>query len=228
MSKNGKLNLNLDDLFIEELQSMKNEINEIDNLYKETKEHYDRVKSSKSSGVLQFVQQQTGNLINIKTNKFHMLKEVANIKKMVAELSVKEFNANVKVETTDNQDNNAIVKNLFSLLLNERRDDIIEKTNIEENQSVEEIDIDSLLEERLNEVEREMEEVSNTNNSNDEEHRNFKYVVDSEKNIYVVDNDYNIIEGKDIPDFVIEFKDTEEGLKAFNQFGEEIEIIEVE
>jgi len=62
---------------------------EIDELYIETKSFFDKVMHSKTKGSLTFIKDQTSNLITLKTSKLALIKELTNIKKTSLELDHK-------------------------------------------------------------------------------------------------------------------------------------------
>ena len=78
------------DYFEENKKDIFTAIEELDELYDETKEHFDAVKRARSNGSLAFIHLQTSNLVSIKNSKFSVLKELINIKKIEAELTLKE------------------------------------------------------------------------------------------------------------------------------------------
>lgn len=223
----NKIDLNIDGIFSEELALMQKELNEIDDLYKETKDHFDKVRNGRSPGTLIFIQQQTGNLITMKNNKFNMVKEIMVSKKNITELRIKEFNINNKDSEDSNENVNGIAKELYTMLINNNIDDL-KKNSLETDPTMahySDTDIDKLLEERLSEIDTNIPDTDHIDKDND---KKLKYVVDMEKNIYVVDDEYNILDDEKIPDFVIEYIGDDDNLEAVNQYGDNLEIVEFE
>jgi len=226
------LDLKLDQLFTEEMELLDKEMEDLDGLYKDTRVHYDRLLASKSMSTLQFVQQQASNIISMKSNKMSLIKEKASLKRNLAELAIKEFNTNFKASGGgEGQDTQAILAGIYSMILNEKKDDLIAKTqeDVRGTAMNETMDYDSIMEERLKDIEKEENpEVEEDNKDEVKESTEHRYVVDMDKNIYCVDENYDLIEDAPIPNFVIEFVEVDGVIKAFNQFEEELEIIEAE
>lgn len=226
------LDLKLDQLFTEEMELLDKEMEDLDGLYKDTRAHYDRLLNTKSMSTLQFVQQQASNIISMKSNKMSLIKEKASLKRNLAELAIKEFNTNFKANGGgDGQDTQAILAGIYSMILNEKKDDLIAKTqeDVKGTAMNETMDYDALMEERLKDIEKDENPVVEEENQEEvKESTEHRYVVDLDKNIYCVDENYDLIEDAPIPRYVIEFIEDKGGIKAVNQFGEELEIIETE
>jgi hypothetical protein len=81
MEKKSKFLLE-EDFNDEEILELKNTLNEIEELYKETKNHFDGIKNirNKSFTSLEFLSRQTSNLIDIKKTKLQVLKQISEVK----------------------------------------------------------------------------------------------------------------------------------------------------
>ena len=220
----------LDINFDEEIELIRNELINNDDFYKETKDHFEAVKNSRTSGTLSFVHLQTANLVSLKSNKLNLIKELINIKKTKADLQMKN-------DSNDDTGDSGMYKNIalqmFDSIISNRKDVsfnsllINAKNNTSKIQVTKkhETDVDALLDQRLaNEQEKE-EEQTPFAEPEKEEAKTF-FVTDSSGTLYCVDENYNIIEDAEIPDWDVIFKGHGEHLKAENQDGESIEIIE--
>lgn len=210
----------MQDFFQDELNLIQKEIEATDDLYDELKLHFDNIKKSTGNGALTFISKQTPNLVSLKGNKISLIKDLVNTKKIIIESSIKTKG------NDDNSKEDEILKGIHRLLLENKKEDYIQNIEKESENQQEHDDeyYDNLLEERLIEI-NETTKNEEPEKSKDED---IKYVVDLEKNIYPVDESYNILENVDIPDFIIEFKDIDNEVKAFNQYGTEIEIVDLE
>jgi hypothetical protein len=221
----------MEEFFSDEIELIKKELEEADNLYVELKEHFDQVKQSRSPGALNFISKQTTNIISAKSNKISLLKDLVSTKKIIIDSAVK-----TKSDDSNANGDNAILAELHKMLLNNSKETYIEKEVPKEVHD--DSYYDDLLEKRLHEIEEKKEEVveekeetTKNDTGNIENYtNNYKYVVDEEKNIYAVDKNYNIIDDAPIPDFIITYDENEETgeLRAFNQYGEELEVILIE
>lgn len=214
----------MEEFFKNELDLIQAEIKATDDLYDEIKEHFDKVKKSTSPGALSFVTKQTPNLVSLKGNKISLIKDLVNAKKVIIETSL-------KTKPDDNKDDdNATLKAIHKMLLENKREDYINSINETTKNETEQFDddyYDQLLEEKVAEInqtaESPQEEIKTIVKEED-----VKYVVDLEKNIYVVDSEYNMLDDYPIPDFIIDFQEIDGETKAFNQHGEELEVVSLE
>ena len=213
----------MQEFFQEELDMIKSEIQASDELFNELKEHFDKVKKSTSSGALTFISKQTPSLISAKNNKISLMKDLVNTKKIIIETSLK-----TKSEEGKDGDN-ATIAAIHKMLLENKKDDYIKNMVTEESQEQYDDEYyDNLLEAKIEEINEEAEtkeeEIKTAGNI-----ENVKFVVDMEKNIYAVDENYNILEDVEIPPFIIEFiEENGEIVRAENQYGEELDIVSLE
>ncbi|WCS68268.1 hypothetical protein Goe21_01580 [Bacillus phage vB_BsuM-Goe21] len=219
-------NINID--ISKELSILQNELEKIDELYDETKEHYDKVKNSGSNGTLTFIEKQTSNLISLKTGKISIIQQIVNAKKTEADIALKNQR---NQEGGDNSDIREIVAGVHDYILNNKKDkkfsEIINKKESEisgGSQKNDEEDIDALLEARLKEEQNENN--SEKEDTQIEEVNEHQYVVDIDKNIYCLDSSYNIIEDAEIPDLQIEIIEENGEYIARDENGKIYDVVE--
>lgn len=99
--------------FDSEYQLIDESIQQIDELYNETKAHFDAVRNSRSKGSLTFVQQQTGNLVALRTARVSMIKERINIKKIQADFHLK----NQRLNPENDTNNDALITQMAEYLI---------------------------------------------------------------------------------------------------------------
>lgn len=232
------LDLNINEL-LNEYNRMESEINEIDNLYNNSKNLLESCSRGTRSNYV-FVANQTSNLISIKNHKLNLLKTMNDIKRSIIDLKIKEYNLNSK-NNEINDNTKEIIDQLFKKMMNMDTKDLI-NASVEEhlNNSKEELsedEIDKLLEERINDD-------KNIEINNKEEEKNsskFRIVIEDTENIpYIIDEDYNLIEEDSSEEFkeiqkaseliVIVKKDIDEnGEKiAIDSEGNSYEIVSME
>jgi hypothetical protein len=132
----------------EELDLLNQTLQEIEDLYEETKTHFDVVKNSRTKGSLSFVHLQTGNLISLKGSKFQILKEMVSIKKSIADFSIKQKAADDKTNG-----DSKLIRDIMDALNNR---DIHELKGVQfEDDFNLGGDIDSALDSRINSLEEE-------------------------------------------------------------------------
>ena len=231
--------------FKEELDMLESEIKDTDKLYGELKEHFDEVKKSRGQGSLTFISKQTANIVSAKTAKTALIKELINTKKIIIDSAIK-----TKTEEENTNNNSELLAQLHDMLLSNKKENYIPDKLNDANKVIEENKKEENQEQYLERLKERMESINNKDNvskvndngnienSEDitieeetisEENTNIRYVVDMDKNIYPVDENYNILEDEVIPDYIISFEEDEEGnYIAKNQYGEELEIIELE
>lgn len=213
----------MQEFFQEELDMIRSEIQASDELFIELKEHFDKVKKSTSNGALTFISKQTPSLISAKNNKISLMKDLVNTKKIIIETSL-------KTKSDDSKDgDNATIAAIHKMLLENKKEEYIKNMVQEDSEDVYDDEYyDNLLEAKIEEIneEAETEEEVIKESGNIE---NVKFVVDMEKNIYAVDENYNILEDVDIPPFIIKFIEEDgEVIRAENQYGEELDIVSLE
>lgn len=226
-----KLNLNLD----RELQLLEEELEENGKIYDQIKDHYDRIMNSRSSGALKFVTDQTGNVLKVRSDRIGIVKEMIGVKKLKAEMTIKEMNLN-KDEGGDGQINK-VAKELYAMMKSDTRAGNITNLLSKNSESKEESESDevkekvkneeNLLEERMRIIQAKKDKERKEKEIKD---RGYIFACDLNKNIYAIDETgTDIVEGVEIPDFDIEFLiDDLTGLTiAKNQYGDIIDIVEI-
>lgn len=224
---NNKLELNPEVLDIE-YQMLMEELDSLNSLYDEAKDRLDAVAKYPTKANPVFMASQTANLISIKEKRLNIIKELINIKKAKSELKAKEFNANNKLEEIESGASREILE--LYRLLNKNDKSILLQTSIEdEDNTVEEIETDEDFEEIYkNAVD---EEFSNNKKKTQKIPDGYKVVCDEDKNLYIVDNDYNLIE-EDIGvnlDLIkiVKFKEVDEETFGYDENGNAYEVVEV-
>lgn len=230
---NKKVNLNIETLDIE-YELMKAELVELTNLYNESKTMLDNFKQGTKINTV-FLATQTSNLISIREKILNIYKEMTGIKKSKMDFMLKENTANSKIN--DEASNNAaLLKDIFGLIMGQNRSDIIPSPNIIDDQSTlpenvdPDLDFDKLLESRAEELNVSL---TSENKEVEEIDDGLRIVVDRDRNLYVIDMDYNLIEDHRknldkivIVDFINE--DDPDNIKAIDNDGNEYEVIEFE
>lgn len=230
---NKKLELDYS-LLDEEYEALKKELVELDKLYEKSEGLLDKNSGVRANSL--FISSQTSNLISIKDKKLSIYKELIGIKEKKLELEVKQYAANKN--TNDDEKGNRIedLKVLFGMLINSDRNTLIngKENNLPSGEEdIEDIDIDSLLDDRLDDDKKiKNEEIEKQKNTNDIfellKKENLKIVVDQDRNLYIIDEDYNIIEdnlySNYLDNIVIEKYD-DNGF-AFDVNGKKYEVVE--
>jgi hypothetical protein len=187
-----------------ELKELETEINVIEDLYDEVKDHLDNIKSKPFKGSMVFIEKQTTNLINIKNAKLNLIKEKINIKKTLTDFAFKEENLK-KNDDENTYDYKAVLDTILAEMNAKKNNDTIEDNDIdaELDKVSEDMDVDSI-------VGDDAESVKKTNYSDEE-----IIAVDSKGNFYKINSDYEILEElehiEDITDKVI-LNDMEYGI----------------
>lgn len=215
-----------------ELELLETELQENQKIFDQVKTHYDKIINSKSSATLKFITDQTSNLMNIRNNRITIIKEMINVKKINADLQVKEININKNAESDQSQ-NSEIAKEIYNLMKSDSREGSISSIL---NKDIEEVTVpvenamtdEELLEQRMKSINERKEK---ENSPKTEELPPYIIATDLDKNLYAIDLEGNsIVEGAPIPDdYEIEFFTDEltGEITAKNQFGDEIPIVEV-
>jgi len=197
-----------------EYKMLMDELDSLDSLYTEAKSRLDAVSKIPSRANPVFMASQTANLISIKEKRLNIIKELTNIKKAKMEMETKMFTANNKLD----EQNSGVSKDILDLynLINGKNNDIIEE-DIEINQPTDE-EIDKIFEERLNE--------DNINKKKETKNKQtlpseYSIVCTKNKELYIIDSDYNIIDDLDFDTSVIKIIEF-----TTNNDGEEIAIDE--
>jgi hypothetical protein len=127
----------------EELELLDKALAEIEELYDETKEHFDVVKNSRSKGSLSFVHLQTSNLISLKGSKFQIIKEKLAVKKNMADLTMKQRAA----EDAGDKDKE-LVRQIMGALINNDNNPELKGVQYEDDDGEAE-DIDAIIERQI-------------------------------------------------------------------------------
>jgi hypothetical protein len=180
--------------FDKEYELIQQDLKDLDDLYSDVK-----VKLQESSGVRSnpvFVVQQTGNLINIKEKKLNIYKEMVNIKKLKTDIQFKKINLTKDDKQGENTEKLA---EIFNMLLNVNREDLISSTeNNELISDINEDDIDKYIEANINaskESEKKKKENADYENLMIYLNKNgYMLVFDESYNKYIVDSEFNMIE----------------------------------
>lgn len=138
------MTLSEEQIFKEELDAIEEAIKEMDDLYLETKTHFDSVKNSGHQRSLSFIHLQTSNLISLKNSKLSMLKEKAALKKAGIELEL-------KTKTPESEGNSEAIKELYKMIINSQEI----KTSNEYSSNEEEDgddDIEDILASRVSDI----------------------------------------------------------------------------
>lgn len=125
--------------FSKEHELFDDAIHEVDELYTEVKTHYDRIKNSPARGTLTFIQNQTSNLISLKTTKASLLRDKLNVKKAELDFALKYK----KVDEEVAGGSDGIINEIARLVINSKE----EKININDiSNEPDSIDIERQLE----------------------------------------------------------------------------------
>lgn len=208
-----------------EYKMLMDELESLDSLYTEAKSRLDAVSKIPSRANPVFMASQTANLISIKEKRLNIIKELTNIKKAKMEMETKMFTANNKLD----EQNSGVSKDILDLynLINGKNTDINIEEDVEINQPTDE-EIDKIFEERLNE--------DNINKKNETKNKQtlpseYSIVCTKNKELYIIDSDYNIIDDLDFDTSVIKIveftinNDNEE--IAVDEDGNVYEVVEI-
>ena len=190
----NKLELNPELLDIQ-YKMLEDELESLDDLYKEAKNDLDNNRRFATRGSNTFIANQTANLISIKEKRLNIIKELTNIKKTQIDIKAKEFSTNNKLE--DNQTGfSKDVLDIYKLISGNMKLDSIETSEDKYKPELEYTDdeVEDILNERLNEGTVE------ENKKKKKKQRlpdGYSIVVTENEEKYIVDEDYNIIEDCD-------------------------------
>lgn len=232
---NKEIKLNINDLD-KEYQMFLNEFKSLEELYDEAKDLLDKSSRIATRSNPVFMASQTSNLVSIKEKRIGIIKELAGIKKSKLELQMKEFNLNKK----DNEMDGSFSKetlDMFKLLTGIDRSELLSKTNEieindEESFELDDEEFDAAFETAVNDNKREnFKENTKKKKINIPDY--LTIVVDAEKNKYLIDDDYNIIEDEkyqDVIDSIIitDFESENDEDFAIDNDGNRYEVIELE
>ena len=207
--------ITINENFKEDLELIDKTIDEVEALYEETKSHFESVKDSRARGSLPFIHLQTANLISLKNSKLSLVKERVNIKKLKAELELKQIKSGM-----DEQSDKQIIQDLMrEILLGENLPSMEDE--------------DEKIEKRINSLEKkgkikfnENEKALSTENDDIviavlKSDKKWKFVGVNERN--------EIVKGHPVPkknDFKIKIKRSKKGDYAYDQEGKIYPLIE--
>lgn len=238
MTNNKMLELNIEQLN-EEYDMLKEELTSLDSLYNEAKEKLDGNSKYPTKMNFVFVSNQTSNLISIKEKRLNIIKELTNIKKTKMEMEMKLFQTNNKIE--DGETSSSLeAREIFNLIQGINRKELMEDIkNTEEKVMEEEFkkdnskddELEKVLEERIKEENRKKDEKNNKKSI--ELPNDLRLVVDKDKNIYVIDSDYNLLEDEEYNKYkenivIIDFETINDEEFAIDNDGNKYEVIEFE
>ena len=223
-----KLDLDLS----KELALLESELDENQKIFDQIKTHYDLMMKNKTGSTLKFITDQTSNIMNIRNNRITIIKEMINIKKLNADIQVKEININ-KDSDADGGATKQIAREVYALMKSDNREgsisNILNNKEVLESSSVKnEISDEELLEQRMQKI--------NSNKQAEQEKQakelpQYIIATDLEKNLYAINLEgTEIIENVPIPeDYEITFETDEltGEILAYNQYGDEVPIIAV-
>lgn len=116
------LTLSIDDLKIE-YQMMKNELTRLDDLYQEVKSEKQEVKRTARGGATVFTAQQNQVLNSIATSRISVISKLADIRRSMEDMKLKEFNANKALNAEGGVDS-ALMQELLANIFTMKDDDI--------------------------------------------------------------------------------------------------------
>ena len=176
-----------------------------------------------------FMSSQTANLISIKEKRLNIIKELTNIKKSKMEIELKKFNANNKLEDVQA----GVSKEILDIyrLLNKNDKSVLLEESIKENDKPEieltDEEINEIFEERLSLGENEKKEKKKKEQVLPSE---YSIVCTKDKNLYIIDEDYNIIEDCDFDTSVIDivkFDTIDDNEYAYDKDNNIYEVVEI-
>ena len=237
MAENNEKIFNKDD-FLTDIQSIENEVSDIDNLYSEIKKHFDGIKNSQFKGSLSFIEKQTTNLVALKKAKLDLLNSKYNLKLRLIDTELKEKQINIKENSSN--DSEFLAEELLKKLKN--------YSNIENNNlDTENTDDEEYYEDELSELNERAEKIGidtssilddskpdlsklNQDNRNIEENLDADWTVvydEDSKSFLAVDSDYNIKQDLGIKYDVIEkeFITMEDSQYAKSKFSDKYYLV---
>lgn len=191
------------DFLKKELDYLYNELNNIDELYSDSKNILDKHLGRNNEVGLarnpnyRFVSDQTSNLINLRDKKLSILKEIDNLKLRQEEFKYKEASFN-KTDTTT--ENSQLISNILLAINNNpiTQQNVSNDLNINDNQINDDIDLDDEIDKILDEsdekyIESNNKILENLNNLSNNDKKEYKLAFDITSNTpYIMDENYNI------------------------------------
>lgn len=214
----------------EEYQMLKDELSSLDVLFGEAKTRLDAVSKTPTRANPVFMASQTANLISIKEKKLNIIKELTNIKKAKMEIETKMFTANNKLEEQASGVSQEVLE--IYKLLNKNDKSILKQSAIEDEENIpveqpSDAEIDKILEARLSEGEEIKKQETKKKQVLPDE---YAIVCTKDKELYVIDEDYNIIEDSGFDTSVIKivrFDTVEEEEFAYDEDNNRYEVVEI-
>ena len=223
-----KLKIDVNDLDVE-YKMLLNELDSLNELYDEAKMRLDKVANVPSRANPVFMASQTSNLISIKEKRLNIIKELTNIKKSKIDIDMKVFNTNNKLDEIES----GVSKDILDIyrLLNKNDKNILLEETIEDDENQEEQltddDFENILKERLiEEKENKESEIKKTQTLPSE----YRIVTTKDKTLYIIDDDYNIIEDCSFDTsfiHIIEFKEKDGEEYGYDEDGNYYEVVEI-
>lgn len=223
-----KLNINVNDLDVE-YKMLLNELDSLNELYDEAKMRLDKVASVPSRANPVFMASQTSNLISIKEKRLNIIKELTNIKKSKIDIDMKIFNTNNKLDEIESGVSKEIL-DIYRLLNKNDKNVLLEETIENEDNEEEQLtdeDFENILNERLIEEKKNKDEKNKITQTLPSE---YSIVTTKDKELYIVDSDYNIIEDCNFDTSFIhikEFKEKDGEEYGYDEDGNYYEVVEL-
>ena len=227
MANTKKIDIDLQ----KELELLETELEENQKLFDQVKDHYDQMLKARGQTTLKFITDQTSNIMNIRNNRITIIKEMINVKKITADMQVREININKDIEGEEGA-SKQIAREVYALMKSDSREgsisNILNNKEVLEEQNNPEISDEDMLEKRMQEInDKKQAKVKK------EQKETPQYIIatDLNKKLYGINLEgTEIIEDVPLPDDYIITFETDEltgEMIAFNQYGDELPIIEV-
>lgn len=199
---NSKLVLNSSDLD-KEYNLLEGELQSLDDLFKEAKDLLDKATKVPTRSNPVFMSSQTANLISIKEKRLNIIKELINVKKTKMDMEAKMFSANNKLD----DQTSGVSKEILDIyrLLNKNDKSVLVQSALEDEEDVvaeqpSDAEIDAIIKARLSEeTEAKKAELKKTQELPSE----YSIVCTKEKELYIIDEDCNIIDDCDFDTSII-------------------------
>lgn len=227
MANTKKIDIDLQ----KELELLETELEENQKLFDQVKDHYDQMLKARGQTTLKFITDQTSNIMNIRNNRITIIKEMINVKKITADMQIREININKDIEGEEGA-SKQIAREVYALMKSDSREgsisNILNNKEVLEEQNNPEISDEDMLEKRMQEInDKKQAKVKK------EQKETPQYIIatDLNKKLYGINLEgTEIIEDVPLPDDYIITFETDEltgEMTAFNQYGDELPIIEV-
>lgn len=225
----NKLVLNPEELN-KEYNMLENELASLDELFIDAKDRLDKASKIPTRANPVFMSSQTANLISIKEKKLNIIKELTNIKKAKMEIEAKMFTANNKLDDQSSGISRELL-DMYRLLNKNDKTELLQNTlEDEENNNIPEPtdeEIDAIFEARLSEGEtKRKKEIKNKQTLPSE----YSIVCTRNKDLYIIDEDCNIIEDCTFDTSVIniiKFDTLEDIEYAYDEDNNRYEVVEI-